>query len=470
MHEVLNRSAVQLRAMIENRDISARELLALHLAQIEKINPSVNAIVTLVKEQAEASAQALDDSQARGEATGVLHGLPIAHKDLVMTKGIRTTYGSPIYADNIPQRDELLIERLNAAGVVTLGKTNTPEFGAGSQTFNNVFGATCNPYDLSRTCGGSSGGAAVALATRMLPIADGSDMGGSLRNPANFCNVVGFRPSSGRVPSWPSDNAWFSFGVQGPMARYVEDIALQLQVMAGPDDRAPLSLQQPGSVFAQSLDVDMTGKRVAFAPTLGGLPVEQQVRDVIEKQRVVFEELGCIVEDACLDFDGADEVFKVLRAFRFEMKFGALVAEHESLIKETVLWNVEQGRRLTGPEIGKAQQRRTILFQKTRRFFEKFDYLIAPVSQVAPFAITQPFVEKINDVEMETYVDWMKSCYFVTATGMPAISVPAGFTLEGLPVGLQIVAGFRRDLEVLQLARAFEQCTLVANQLPELLK
>ncbi|MBA61018.1 MAG: amidase [Planctomycetaceae bacterium] len=470
MHEVLNRSAVQLRAMIENRDISARELLALHLAQIEKINPSVNAIVTLVKEQAEASAQALDDSQARGEATGVLHGLPIAHKDLVMTKGIRTTYGSPIYADNIPQRDELLIERLNAAGVVTLGKTNTPEFGAGSQTFNNVFGATCNPYDLSRTCGGSSGGAAVALATRMLPIADGSDMGGSLRNPANFCNVVGFRPSTGRVPSWPSDNAWFSFGVQGPMARYVEDIALQLQVMAGPDDRAPLSLQQPGSVFARSLDVDMTGKRVAFAPTLGGLPVEQQVRDVIEKQRVVFEELGCIVEDACLDFDGADEVFKVLRAFRFEMKFGALVAEHESLIKETVLWNVEQGRRLTGPEIGKAQQRRTILFQKTRQFFEKFDYLIAPVSQVAPFAITQPFVEKINDVEMETYVDWMKSCYFVTATGMPAISVPAGFTLEGLPVGLQIVAGFRRDLEVLQLARAFEQCTLVANQLPELLK
>ena len=469
MDELLNSSAVKLRQMIANREISARELLGCHLSHIQRLNPSVNAIVTLTAEAAEKRAMALDAMQASGQELGVLHGLPMAHKDLTMTKGIRTTFGSPIYAEHIPQRDELLIERLKHAGVVTVGKTNTPEFGAGSQTFNTVFGATCNPYDLSKTCGGSSGGAAVALATRMVPIADGSDMGGSLRNPANFCNVVGFRPSTGRVPSWPSDNAFFSFGVQGPMARYVKDIALQLQAMAGPDDRSPLSLQEPASIFAEELGGQMAGSRVAFAPTLGGLPVEPEVQAIIENQRGVFEELGCVVEEACPDFDGADDVFKVLRAFRFEMKFGPLVSRHESELKDTVLWNIEQGRQLTGPEVGKAQQRQTTLFQKTRQFFERYDFLVAPVSQVAPFDINEPFVRKIAGQQMETYIDWMKSCYFVTVTGMPAISVPAGFTPTGLPVGIQIVGRFRRDMEVLQLAYAFEQRTLMVDRLPGLL-
>ena len=469
MNELLNQSAVSLRALIERRELSARELLDLVLVHVENVNPAVNAIVTLVPEMARERARALDDSQARGELTGVLHGLPMAHKDLVMTRGIRTTFGSPIFSSNIPQRDELLIERLLAAGVVSIGKTNTPEFGAGSQTFNEVFGVTCNPYDLSKTCGGSSGGAAVALATRMIPVADGSDMGGSLRNPASFCNVVGFRPSTGRVPSWPSDHAWFSFGVQGPMARCVDDIALQMSVMAGPDDRAPLSLQESGEMFAERLETDLSGKRIAIASTLGGLPVLPEVSEVIEQQRQVFVELGCEVEDACPDFQGADEVFKVLRAFRFDMKFGPLVSQHGHQMKDTVLWNIEQGRQLSGSEIGRVQQLRTTLFHKTRQFFEKFDCLVGPVSQVAPFDIHEPFVREIAGVEMETYIDWMKSCYFITATGMPAISVPAGFTGEGLPVGIQMIGGFRKDLQVLRLARAFEERTKVSERLPSLI-
>lgn len=470
MNELLNQSAVSLRAMIESRELSARELLELHLEHIDKVNPAVNAIVTLVPGIAKQRAQALDDLQARGELTGILHGLPMAHKDLVMTQGIRTTFGSPIYSSNIPLRDELLIERLRMAGVVTIGKTNTPEFGAGSQTFNEVFGATSNPYDLSKTCGGSSGGAAVALAARMVSIADGSDMGGSLRNPASFCNVVGFRPSTGRVPSWPSDHAWFSFGVQGPMARCVDDIALQLSAMSGPDDRAPLSLQESGAMFSGSLETDLAGKRVAISPNLGGLPVDGEVSEIIEQQRQVFVELGCDVEEACPDFAGADEVFKVLRAFRFEMKFGPLVSQHREEMKDTVLWNIEQGRQLSGADIGRAQQLRTTLFQKTRQFFEKYDYLVAPVSQVAPFDIGEPFVREIAGVEMETYIDWMKSCYFITATGMPAISVPAGFTSNGLPVGIQMIGGYRKDLAVLKLARAFEQRTNVGGHLPPLLQ
>ena len=469
MDALLNNSAVGLRQMIRRREISARELLSCHLSHIEKVNPSVNAIVTLTAEMAEMRARELDDLQAMGKALGVLHGLPMAHKDLTMTEGVRTTFGSPIYADHVPSSDELLITRLKHAGIVSVGKTNTPEFGAGSQTFNAIFGATCNPYNLSKTCGGSSGGAAVALATRMVPIADGSDMGGSLRNPANFCNVVGFRPSTGRVPSWPTDHAFFSFGVQGPMARHVEDIALQLQVMAGPDERAPMSLQDPASIFAEELVGEISGSRVAFATTLGGLPVDPEVQEIVENQRKVFEELGCIVEEACPDFDGADDVFKVLRAFRFEMKFGPLTGRHESEMKDTVLWNIEQGRQLTGPELGRAQQRRTSIFHKTRQFFEKYDFLIAPVSQVAPFDIGEPFVREISGTEMETYIDWMKSCYFVTVTGMPAISVPADFTRTGLPVGIQIVGGFRRDVELLQMAYAFEQRTLMGKRLPDLL-
>jgi amidase len=462
------KTATELRHLSVRREVSSREVLDAHLQQIERVNGQVNAIVTLDVERAVQWSIEADEHQANGGELGVLHGLPIVHKDLFSTAGMLTTFGSPIYKDHIPDSDELIIQRLRAAGAISIGKSNTPEFGAGSQTFNEVFGATRNPYDLQKTCGGSSGGAAVALATRMVPIADGSDMGGSLRNPASFCNVVGFRPSTGRVPTWPSDNAWFSFGVQGPMARTVQDVSLMLAAIAGPDQRVPLSITESSEQFLGSLEIDLKGKRVAFAPTLGGLPVCREVVRVIEQQRRVFIDMGCEVVDACLDFDKADEVFKILRAFRFAMKFGGLADQYPEQMKDTVLWNISEGRKLSGEDIANAQRWRTELFSRTADFFGQFDFLVGPVTQVAAFDIEDQFVSEIEGTAFTSYIDWMQSCYLVTATGMPAISVPAGFTASGLPVGVQIIGGYRRDLDVLKIANAFELATNISSNIPEL--
>src|SRR5581483_8582233 len=294
-------AATELARMIRAREVSAREVMQAHLAQIERTNSGVNAIVTLMPERALEGAREIDARLARGEDPGPLAGLPVAHKDLALTRGVRTTFGSPIFRDFVPEVDSVIVERLGRAGAVMLGKTNTPEFGAGSQTFNPVFGTTRNPYDTTKTCGGSSGGAAAALACGMVPIADGSDLGGSLRNPASFCNVVGLRPSAGRVPNWPSFSAWFSLSVVGPMARTVQDAALMLAATAGPDARAPISIEEPGEIFARPLERDFRTARVAWSRDLGGLPVEPEVARVLEAHRAVFEELGCRVEEATPD-------------------------------------------------------------------------------------------------------------------------------------------------------------------------
>ena len=317
MTDICLLSAVELARLIRAKQLSAREVVGAHLAQIERVNPTVNAIVTLVADQAMERARIADENLALGRDIGPLHGLPIAHKDLQPTKGIRTTFGSPIYRDFVPDEDSLIVERLRRAGAITVGKTNTPEFGAGSQTFNPVFGSTLNPFDRTKTCGGSSGGAAVALATGMLPIADGSDMGGSLRNPASFCNVVGLRPSPGRVPTWPAATAWSTLSVDGPMARSVADVALMLSAIAGPDSRSPISIDEPGSRFAAPLDRDFTGARIAWWTNLGGTPVDRRVRDVVNAQRGVFESLGCVVDEAEPDFTDFDAVFKTVRALAF---------------------------------------------------------------------------------------------------------------------------------------------------------
>ena len=453
-------TAFELAQRIRTRGVSCEEVMRAHIDQIERVNPAVNAIVTFVPEQALATARAADAALARGQApasdAAPLYGLPVAHKDLVLTKGMRTTFGSPLYRDFVPDSDSLIVERFKSAGAIALGKTNTPEFGAGSQTFNTVFGATRNPYDPSKTCGGSSGGAAVALACGMVPIADGSDLGGSLRNPASFCNVAGFRPSAGRVPSWPVFNAWNPLSVVGPMARTVRDLALQLAAIAGPDPRAPISIAEPGSIFTRPLERDFKGMRLAWSRDLGGLPVDPRVTAVLEAQRRTFEDLGMIVEDAQPDFADADEVFKVLRAYNFELSYGALLESKREQMKDTVVWNIQQGEQLTGPRIGRAERNRTELYHRARRFMERYAFLAAPVVQVLPFDVDQPWVTEINGQRMHTYVDWMRSCYFITVTGLPAISVPCGFSAEGLPVGLQIVGRHHDDFGVLQLAHAFE--------------
>jgi amidase len=454
-------SAKSLASLLRQKKLSARELLDAHLKQIERVNPKVNAIVTLVPDQALAKARFCDESAARGQFMGPLHGLPVAHKDLHDTKGIRTTYGSPIYKDHVPNADTLIVHRIREAGAVTLGKTNTPEFGAGSQTFNPVFGATKNPHDLSKTCGGSSGGAAVALACGLVPIADGSDTGGSLRNPASFCNVVGFRPSPGRVPRVPTASAWSTISVTGPMARSVADCAFLLSAIAGPDEHAPMSIHENGSRFAKSLGRDFKGARVAWFKDLGGVPFDRRITEVIHARKKVFESLGCIVEEAEPDFTGADEAFRVVRALSFHQQHAAKAAHYRSQIKATVLEEVDRGARLTGSDISNADTLRSALYHRVGEFFTKYEFFILPTTQVPPFDINQPYITEIEGRTMSNYIDWMRSCYYISVLHNPAISVPGGFTAEGLPVGLQIVGRHHDDWGVLQLAHAFEQAARV---------
>ena len=462
-------SARELARRIRTRELSAREVAEAQLARIEAVNPLINAIVTHTADRALQEADAADALLATGAEPPPLHGLPVAHKDTHETAGVRTTSGSPLLADHVPVRDELIIERMRAAGTVLLGKTNVPEFAAGSHTFNPVFGLTRNPYDLSLSAGGSSGGAAAALAAGLQPLADGSDMGGSLRNPASFCNVVGMRPSPGRVPSWPNEAAWGTMGVQGPMARDVSDTALLLSVLAGPDPRSPIALETPGSAFAVPLERDLTGLRVAWAPRLdGSIPFDPEVVATLEPAVKVFTELGCVVEEACPDLSGADEVFRVLRAWQFELGLGTVMDRHRDQIKATVVANIEDGRRLSGADVGRAEVLHTRLYHRVRAFFERYDVLLAPVCQVLPFDADLEYPTEVAGEPMTSYVDWMRSAYLISATGCPALSVPGGFTAGGLPVGLHVIGPHRADLAVLQVGYAFEQATRYGTRRPAL--
>jgi amidase len=444
-------TATELARLIRTRQVSAVEVLQAHLDRIEQVNPHVNAIVTLVAEQAMRAAEAADAALSSEGAAGPLHGVPVAHKDLVDTAGIRTTYGSPLFADHVPEQDDLIVQRLRAAGAVTVGKTNTPEFGTGSHTVNEVFGATRNPYDLSKSAGGSSGGAAVALATGMVPLADGSDMGGSLRNPASFCNVVGLRPTPGRVPDISDINAWYTLSVSGPMARTVEDVTLMLGVVAGFDRRSPYSIKE---VFAPEPEQGVAGLRVAWSPDLGGLPVDPRTAAVTATAPGVFERLGARVEQVELDLSDAEDAFRTYRAWNY-----LLVHGDKSGLGPNTAWNVEQGRKVTGADLARAERARSRLYQRMAAFFDTYDVLIAPVSQVPPFPIEHPHVSEINGQKLPDYLAWMRSAYWISVLHAPAASVPAGFTGDGLPVGVQIVGRPFEDARVLRVARAFEQAT-----------
>ena len=461
-------SATELVRRITTKVVSASEVIAAHLARVERVNPHVNAIVTLHAEEALASAKRADEAQARGEKLGPLHGLPVAHKDSFLTRGMRTTFGSPIFKDFVPDESSAVVERQQNAGAISIGKTNMPEFAAGSQTFNEVFGVTRNPYDHSKTCGGSSGGAAVALACGMVALADGSDLGGSLRNPANFCNVVGLRPSIGRVPDAPTQNAWNTLAVCGPMARTVEDVALLLSVLAGYDSRDPVSLPEDGAPFRAPLERDFAGTRVAWSADLGGLPVDPAVIAVLRSRLGVFGEIDCELEDASPNLTGADEAFQTLRGVMFAEGFDDLLDRYPGSFKDTIVWNVQVGRALTGTQVAEAEKLRSQVYAKMHRFMQRYEFLIAPVNQVPPFPADQPYVTEINGVKMDNYLDWMRSCSWITVTGHPAISVPCGFTPEGLPVGIQIIGRYRDERGLLQIAHAFEQRTRVGERRPPL--
>ena len=464
--------AVAIGDMLRRREVSAREVVSAHIARIEAFDPAINAIVTQTFDAALARAAAADDAMASGRPVGLLHGLPVAHKDLADTAGVRTTYGSPLFAANVPEHDALVVERMTQAGAISLGKTNVPEFGAGSHTVNPVFGATRNPYHHGRSAGGSSGGAAAALAARLIVVADGSDLGGSLRNPASFCNVVGLRPSPGRVPGWPAADVADMFGVSGPMARTVAGTALLLAVLAGPDPRVPLALDQPPPAVSEPAQIrallvrDLTGIRVAWSPDLG-LPVEPDVLAALAPARHVLAGLGCTVTDATPDLSGADEVFRTFRAFAFATFRADLLTSHPDQVGPNVTWNIQRGLELTTADLSRATVLRADLARRIGAFFADVDVLACPVSQVVPFDVTLDWVHEINGQPLNTYLDWMASCYLISAAGLPAISVPAGFTADGLPVGLQLVGRRRGDWDLLAVAHAFEYATGYAARVPD---
>jgi len=460
-------SARELAERIRSRQVSAREVMTAFLSQIHRCNPQLNAIVALLDDQScLALADAADRRLDRKEACGPLHGLPIAFKDLEAAVGFPCTKGSPILKDVMPTDDSVIVERLRGAGAIPIGKTNVPEFGMGSHTYNKVYGTTLNPYDRTKSAGGSSGGAAVAVASGMLPLADGGDLGGSLRNPANFNNIVALRPTVGLVPIAPAQLPLVGVTVKGPMARSVADAALMLSVMAGADARDPMSYPSDPQRFTKPLVRDHAGVRVAWSLDLNVLPLDRRVRAVLEKQRQTFADLGCIVEDACPDFGDVDDIFLTLRKWASWNTHGALLAEHRAQIKPEAIWDIESGASLTGADIAHAIIRHGELLERIRKFQEKYEFLVCAVSQVPPFDASLDWPKSIEGVPMDNYVSWMKSAYWISATRRPAISVPAGFTAEGLPVGIQIVGRDRDDFGVLQIAHAFEQATGFGKRRP----
>jgi amidase len=467
--EICFMRAVDILNAIRKKKLSAREVMQAHLKQIDWVNTKVNAIVTLVPgEQLMAQADAADEALAKGKWLGPLHGLPVAVKDLHETNGIRTTFGSPLHKDYVPDFDCRVVQREKDAGAIVIGKTNVPEFGLGSQTFNPVFGSTRNPFDLTRTCGGSTGGGSVAVACGMVPLADGSDMGGSLRNPPNFCNVVGIRPSPGRVPNVPTQLGWFTLSVPGPVARNVTDCAFFLSVLAGFDHHSPISIDQPGTQFAQPLmGRDFKGVRVAMFKGLG-LPWEPEVKSTVQAQRKALESLGCSVEDAEPDFSDANECFLAWRHWSTELAFGDLVAKHGDQLNDYIHWHVEEGRKLTGPYLSRIETKRTALYQRLCGFKGEYEFFILPVNQVLPFDVNTHYPAEIAGVKMENYLAWMKSAYYISTAGNPAMSVPCGFSASGLPIGIQIVGRHHDDWGVLQLAYAFEQTTDIGKRRPPL--
>ena len=474
--ELYYRSATELAAMLHAKEVSAREVVTAHLERIDAVNPAVNAIVTRTPELALRQAEEADAAAARGDFLGPLHGIPVAHKDNHLTKGIVTTFGSTARADFVPTEDDLVIERMKAAGVITLGKTNIPEFAAGGHTFNEVFGITRNPYDLSVTAGGSSGGAAAALAAGMHPLADGNDMGGSLRLPAGYCNVIGLRPSAGRVPVYPAADGFAGLSVQGPMARTVADLALLLSVMAGPDRRSPISLEEPGSPFASVPEGGLAGRRIAFSVDLGGaVTVDPEVAAIVRAAAASCERAGATVEEASPDFTGADECFRTLRAWQFEATLGEFLDGYRERVRPTLYANMAAGRTLTGPQVGRAAVLRTTLFHRMREFLSQnasgtglrgYDALLLPISPLPAFDAEIQYPEVVAGEPQPDYLGWMRPVCHVTVTGHPAVALPAGFCSAGTPVGVQLVGRHRAERELLGLAAGFEAVTGYAGRRP----
>jgi amidase len=472
INDIVTLDATALAAAIHTRKLSCVEVMTAYLDHIAALNPQVNAIVALQDRDALlAQARERDDQLAHGESMGPLHGFPHAVKDLQAVKGIRTTQGSPILRDFVPAADSLMVERLRKAGAIFIGKTNAPEFGLGSHTYNPVYGITRNAYDPTKSAGGSSGGAAVSLALRMLPVADGSDYGGSLRNPSGWNNVLGFRTSIGRIP-YDSRDPWLpTMSVTGPMARNVTDLAMLLSVQAGADARVPLSLDGDGSAFQRRLDRRFKGTRIAWVGDFKGhTPCDPEVIEVCSKAARSFESLGCTVEEAIPEFD-LDAVWQAVIRLRAWQSGSPLLAFYQdpakrALLKPEAVYEIETGLKQSAYDITAASVVRNEWTQAVRRFFERYDYFIAPTAQVFPFDVAQHWPQEIAGRKMETYHEWMKAVLLITMCGSPALAVPAGFSDQGLPIGIQLVGPNRQEFSLLQLAYAYESTLGAKHRLP----
>jgi amidase len=476
LDEIVALDAVALARAIKSRRVSCVEVMRAYLDHIERMNPRVNAIVSQQPREALlAQARERDAQLARGDYLGWMHGFPHAVKDLEATAGIRTTMGSPLFADFVPNADSIIVERIRRAGAIIIGKTNVPEFGMGSQTYNPVFGTTLNAYDQTKTAGGSSGGAAVALALRMLPVCDGSDFAGSLRNPAAFNNVFGYRTSFGRVPSDLLDLFSASLSVHGPMARTAADLAMLLSVIAGYDARAPLSLHEDPAAFAQPLGRDFTGVRIGWLGDFGGyLPFDPGVLELSRNTLAVFAALGCVVEEAKPDYP-LERVWQsctTLRSWSAAARLRELYSDpaKRALIKPETQWEIERGLKIGGQEIADAIAVRSAWYRVVSALFERYEFLIAPAGQVFPFDAKVHWPKEVGGRAMDTYHRWMEVMIPITMSGCPALCAPAGFNDAGLPMGIQIVAGNHREIACLQLAHAYDQATgWVRKRLPSCL-
>lgn len=464
--DIVYADATQLSAWIKARQVSCREVMSAFLAHIDRINPKVNAIVSLQERDGLLrQADERDRQLAGGRYLGWMHGFPQAPKDLTATAGILTTMGSPLYKNNIPKSDSILVERVRRSGAILIGKTNTPEFGLGSNTYNTVFGTTFNSYDQSRVAGGSSGGASVSVSTRMLPVADGSDMMGSLRNPTAYNNVFGLRPSQGRVPSGTTNEIFFTqLSTQGPIARTVSDLAMLLSVHAGADSRLPMTIAQDPALFTQSLKRDFKGVKIGWLGDYSGyLPMEDGVMTVCRSALKGFEAVGCVVDETKPDYPMAElwKTWLTLRNFFMASGYGALYADpaKREQLKPELIWEIEGGQKLSAADIYKATVERSKWYAALHKLFQTYDYLVLPSAQVFPFDANIHWPKEVAGKAMDTYHRWMEIVIGGTLSGLPVLNVPAGFSADGLPMGLQIIGKAQADLAVLQMGYAYEQAT-----------
>ena len=468
MQELTRRTARAVLDLLRRGDVSPLELIDAAVARIEATDEQVNALPTLCVDRARAHAgKIMSGAQGPEDAPGWLGGLPIAIKDIHEVAGVRTTYGSPIFADHVPDFSNTTVQTLERHGGIVLAKSNAPEFAHGGTTFNEVFGHTRNPWNTAMTCGGSSGGSAVALATGQTWLANGSDLGTSLRTPAAFCSVVGLRPSPGRVARAPARLPFDTLVVEGPMARNVGDVALMLDAMSGAHPSDPISRPAPKTPFLAAVEQPRAPMRVAYSPDLGGIvPVARRVAEVCAAAAARFSELGAAVEEACPDLGDAREIFRVLRANQFVGDLAPIIEKHRDAIRKEVVWNFEQGLRLTAEQLGRAERARGALYARAAEFFETYDLLVCPTTSVTPFDVNIKHIDQVEGHRFESYFEWYTIGYALSLTSLPVLSMPCGFTDDGLPIGIQVVGPPRGEHALLGAASLFEQVLGLAERVP----